>query len=254
MSEELDYPTEIIDLPSKGKFYPEGSPLRDGKLELKYMTAKEEDILTSTNLIQKGLVLDKLCDSLIVTKGVTSKDLLLGDLNAVVVASRILGYGKEYPITVTCPFCSRTNTIPVNLVELKDKVPTLEPDTEGVFPLTLPSKNAVKFKLLTRRDELEINKEIEKVNKVLKDDVSRQLSTRLRYIIVEVNGSKDKNEIYRFTENMLVSDTKALREAYQHAQPDLDFEIAYDCVCEYGEDQKVRLAMGPDFFWPDLRV
>jgi hypothetical protein len=254
MSEELGFPTEVIDLPSKGKFYPEGSPLREGKLELKYMTAKEEDILTSTNLISKGIVLDKLCDSLIVTKNVTSKDLLLGDLNAVVVASRILGYGKEYPITVSCPLCGKENNIKVNLVELKDKVPTLEPGADGLFELKLATGTMIKFKLLTRRDELSINQEIEKMNKALKDDVSRQLSTRLRHIVVEVNGSKDKNEIYRFTENMLVKDTKALREAYQQAQPDLDFEISYDCSCDEGTDQKVRLPLGPDFFWPDLRV
>jgi len=254
MSAELGFPTEVIDLPSKGKFYPEGSPLRDGKLELKYMTAKEEDILTSTNLIQKGIVLDKLCDSLIVTKGVTSKDLLLGDLNAVVVASRILGYGKEYPININCPLCGRENQIKVDLIELKDKVPTLEPDSDNLFKLTLADGTNLRFKLLTRRDELEINKELEKINKVMKDEVSRELSTRLRHIIVEVNGSTDKNEIYRFSENMLVRDTKSLREAYQAAQPDLDFDISYDCTCEDGTDQKVRLPLGPDFFWPDLRV
>ena len=99
----VTFPTELIDLPSGGKFYPEGHPLREGKVELKYMTAKEEDILTSTNLIQKGVVLDKLMDSLIVTKGVTHEDFLLGDLNAVMVAARILGYGKDYPVNVTCP-------------------------------------------------------------------------------------------------------------------------------------------------------
>lgn len=254
MSSETGFASETIELPSKGKFYPEGSPLREGKLELKYMTAKEEDILTSTNLIQKGIVLDKLCDSLIVTKGITSKDLLLGDLNAIIVASRILGYGKDYSITVSCPKCGTENNIVANLVDLKDKETTLTPDKDGLFSLTLVSGKVIKFKLLTRKDELEINKEIDTVTKALKDDVSRQLSTRLRYIVVDVDGVTDKNEIYKFTENMLVRDTKALRDAYQQAQPDLDFDISYDCTCEDGQNQKVRLPMGPDFFWPDIRV
>jgi hypothetical protein len=253
MSEERGFPTEEISLPSKGRFYPEGSPLCSGKLELSYMTAKQEDILTSTSLVQQGVVLDKLCDSIIVTPGVKSKDLLLGDFNAVIIASRILGYGKEYPITVHCPSCGKENIIPVNLVELKDKEVEQEPDADGLFTLQLGS-NAIKFKLLTRKDELDINQEIIKMSKILKDDISHQLSTRLRYIVVEVNGSRDKNEIYRFTENMLVRDTKILRETYQKVQPDLDFNISYDCTCDSGSNQTVRLAILADFFWPDLKI
>ena len=100
---ERKFPTEIIDLPTGGKLYPEGSPLREGKIEIKYMTAKEEDILTSQNLIKKGLVIEKLLDSLILTKGVKSEDLVIGDKNAVMVASRILAYGPEYTCEVTHP-------------------------------------------------------------------------------------------------------------------------------------------------------
>ena len=115
------YHSEIVDLPSKGKFYPSGHPLSSGQVELKYLTAKEEDILTSTNLIQKGVVLDKLMDSIILTKGVTHEDFLLGDLNAVMVASRILGYGKDYPLTVTCPKCNTTTEHNVDLSQLETK-------------------------------------------------------------------------------------------------------------------------------------
>ena len=86
---EHKFPTEVIDLPSGGKVYPKDSPLADGKIELKYMTTKEEDILMSQNLIKKGVVIDKLLDSLIVTEGVNQDNLLLGDKN-VLVASRIL--------------------------------------------------------------------------------------------------------------------------------------------------------------------
>ena len=100
---EQKFPSEVIDLPSEGKLYPEGHPLKDGKIEIKYMTAKEEDILTSQNLIKKGVVIDRLIDSLILTDGVKQDDLVLGDKNAVMVAARILAYGPEYACEVTNP-------------------------------------------------------------------------------------------------------------------------------------------------------
>ncbi len=100
---EHKFPTEVIDIPSGGKIYPKDSPLADGKIEIKYMTTKEEDILMSENLIKKGVVIDKLLDSLIVTKGVTQESLVLGDKNAVLVAARILAYGPDYTCEVTNP-------------------------------------------------------------------------------------------------------------------------------------------------------
>ncbi len=158
----VTFPTEVIDLPSKGKFYPVGHPLASGQIELKYMTAKEEDILTSQNLIQKGIVLDKLIDSLIVTKGVTHEDLLLGDLNAVMVASRILGYGKDYPVNVTCPKCGTSTEHVVDLSQLESKDVTEENVT-----VTLPiSKKTIKVRVLTRKIEKDIQKELDALKKV----------------------------------------------------------------------------------------
>ena len=101
--EKRRFPTEVVDLPSKGLLYTKDSPLAGGTIELKYMTAKEEDILTSRNLIQKGVVLDKLLESVIVDENVSLNDLLLGDKNAIMIATRILGYGKDYTVTLTDP-------------------------------------------------------------------------------------------------------------------------------------------------------
>ena len=98
---EYKFPTEIVDLPSKGHFYVQGHPLSSGKVEIKYMTAKEEDILTSQNLIQQGTVIEKLLQSLIVDKSVKVDDMLIGDKNAIMGAARILGYGKDYQFTYT---------------------------------------------------------------------------------------------------------------------------------------------------------
>lgn len=243
------YPTEVIDLPSKGMFYPDGSPLKSGQIEIKYMTAKEEDILTSTNLMQKGIVLDKLMDSLIVTKGVKSSDLLTGDLNAVMVASRILGYGKQYPISVECPRCENDIAEEFDLTTLGTvNEPTSE--TFQQLTITLPvSKAVVKLRLLTRGNELEIDKEVKSLKKV-STDFSNNSTSKLRSMIVSVNGDTAKNTIWNFVENLLVRDAKFLREHYKTIVPDVDFNITLTCSCS-DESVVTRLPIGSDFFWPD---
>lgn len=243
------FPTEIIDLPSKGLFYPEGSPLRSGQIELKYMTAKEEDILTSTNLIQKGTVLDVLMDSLIVTKGVKSADLLIGDLNAVMIASRILGYGKDYPINVTCPSC---NASIEQIVDLTTLVTENEPESFSPekFVITLPLSNAqVEVRLLTRKDELDIEKEVKSLKK-LNNKYDGEGTARLRSIIKSVNGDSSKTTIWNFVETLLVRDAKHLRNEYKKIVPNIDFKIQIDCDCNM-DDKSVRLPIGSKFFWPD---
>jgi hypothetical protein len=244
----VTFPTEVIDLPSGGKFYPEGHPLKSGQIELKYMTAKEEDILTSQNLIQKGIVLDKLIDSLIVTNGVTHEDFLLGDLNAVMVASRILGYGKDYPVTVTCPKCDTTTEHEVDLSQLETK----ELSNDDLI-FTLPvSKKTLKVKLLTRKIEKDIQKELDSLKK-LKLNVEQEATTRLRHIIVEVDGSADQKLIRETVDNMLVSDTRAFREFYKSVTPDVNFESVF--VCDSCNERTVLpFSIGLNFFWPDARV
>ena len=119
--DKRQFPTEVVDLPSKGLLYSKDSPLSSGNIELKYMTAKEEDILTSRNLIQKGIVLDKLLESVIIQDGVTLDDLLLGDKNAVMIATRILGYGKDYTVSIQDPDSGEKQEETFDLTELKDK-------------------------------------------------------------------------------------------------------------------------------------
>lgn len=249
------FPTEVIDLPSKGIFYPEGSPLRSGQIEIKYMTAKEEDILTSTNLIQKGIVLDKLMDSLIVTKGVKSADLLIGDLNAVMVATRILGYGKDYTVSIDCPICGKEVEQVVDLTALKTENEPNEKSTKE-FTIVLPvSKAEVTLKLLTRGDELEIEKESKALKKA-NPDVESDSTSRLRALITSVNGETSKGAIWQFVENMLVRDARFLREQYRTYIPDVDFnfEVECDCVTDNPEKKTMRLPIGANFFWPDTRV
>ncbi len=250
-TETTVFPTETIDLPSKGLFYPEDSPLRSGQIELHYMTAKHEDILTSQNLIQKGVVLDRLLDALIATKGVKSADLLLGDLNAVMVAARILGYGKDYDVSMQCPACEQQIEQKINLSELETEH---EPDSDSVsqFTITLPlSKAEVSLRLLTRGDELTIDKEIKSLRKI-NSDVDTESTTRLKAMITAVNGDSSKAKIWSFVDNLLIRDVRYLRDQYKTKVPDIDFNVSIDCVC--GTNQKVRMPIGVNFFWPDARI
>jgi hypothetical protein len=248
---EFSFPTETIDLPSGGKLYPEGHPLRSGKIDIKYMTAKEEDILTSTNLIQKGVVIDRLMDSIIVTPGVKSADLFVGDLNAVMVAARILGYGKDYETELPCVQCSTKFPHRVDLTSLDMTAPDDVP-TVNQFNAKLPTGVEVTFKLLTRQDELEIEKEVaalKKFNKSIEGDTT----VRLNYMITSVNGNSDKKVIRQFSEAMIMRDLRALREEIKRVSPDVNFEVEANCPsCD--SEVKVRMPMGVNFFWPDLGV
>jgi len=245
---DKQYHSEIIDLPSKGKVYGKDSPLKDGKIELKYMTAREEDILTSQNLIKKGVVVDKVLDSLILTEGIKTNDLIIGDKNAVMVAARILAYGPEYTAEVTNPNTGETAVHTFNLAECPFKEIS-EDITGNAFELELPvSKTKIKFRLLTGKDEKEIEKEIKQQNKLLGSQVSPELTTRLRKVITEVDGDSDQSTINQFVNNMLSRDSLFFRQSISKVSPDIDLtqevEIGGDVV-------RVDIPMTINFFWPD---
>ena len=188
---EHKFPTEVIDLPSGGKVYIKDSPLSSGKLELKYMTTREEDILMSENLIKKGIVIDKLLDSLIVTKGVKQQDLVLGDKNAVLVAARILAYGPEYTAEVTNPKNQEetvNHTFDLSQCPFKELSKDVD-YTDNSFNYTTDiGKNKIKFKLLTGVEEALIEKDLKQSAKY---GYSTDITTRLRYTITEVDGDSN---------------------------------------------------------------
>jgi len=244
---EQKFPSEVIDLPSEGKLYPEGHPLKDGKIEIKYMTAKEEDILTSQNLIKKGVVIDRLLDSLILTNGVKQDDLILGDKNAIMVAARILAYGPEYVCEVTNPNNGQTLSHTFNLADCPFK--KLSADiTENKFEIELPiSKKKVTFKLLTGKEEGLINEEL-KASKKIGTDYSPELTTRLRHTITSVDGDESQATINNFVQNLLARDSMYLRKEIRKATPDI--ELTQEIEIE-GESVKVDIPMTVGFFWPD---
>jgi len=245
---EHKFPTEVIDLPSSGKVYPKDSPLAEGKIELKYMTTKEEDILMSENLIKKGVVIDKLLDSLIVTKGVNQASLVLGDKNAVLVASRILAYGPEYTAEVTNP------NDPEQKVEHTFDLTTCPfktlPDgvdyTDNSFDYTTEiGKNKIKFKLLTGKEEALIEKDLKQSAKF---GYSSDITTRLRYTITEVDGDNKPETINSFSQNMLARDSVALRNYIQSISPDIDLTSEIEIG---GETVSVSIPLTVGFFWPN---
>jgi hypothetical protein len=244
MENKFSMPTEVIDLPSKGLIYPESSSLVSGKIEMKYMTAKEEDILTNQSYIQKGTVLDELIKSLIVNPDVKYEDLVVGDKNALLVAARILGYGKDYTFT----YDGEEQTIDLSFIENKPLDESLFVKGKNEFAYTLPSTGIkITYKLLTGHDEKKINAELEGIKKINKF-ASPELSTRLKYMITSVDGDTEAKTIRHFVDNVfLARDSKAFREHIKEVQPDVDLTFFPE-----GSDSKVNIPIGLSFFWPDL--
>ena len=242
---DYKFPTEMVELPSKGYFYIDGHPLSKGKVEVKYMTAKEEDILTSQNLIQQGTVIDTLLQALIVDKSIKIGDLLIGDKNAIMVAARILGYGKDYEFEY-------------DGVEQKTDLSVLEPLDidfnkltlgENEFSFELPnSKRSVTFKLLNGNDEKQIDLEIKARKKISKQQ-SSELTTRLKTMILSVDGNSEKSHINNFVENEFLSvDSLAFRKNLKTLTPDVDMTTIV--VDSTGKESEVMIPITVRFFWP----
>lgn len=251
MDTDRKFPTEVIDLPSKGWFYDQDGPLASGQVELKYMTAREEDILTSLNLIQKGVVLDRLLKAVVVTPKVNVDDLLVGDKNGILLASRILAYGKDYPTSVTCRQCGVVNACIIDLTDLEEK-DIAEPEEKGQneFEFFLPeTKVTVIFRALTHGDDEKINAEVE-VQRKISGDVDYVKSTRLKFMIESVDGDTTDSTIRQFVDNGLIArDAVALRREYARVVPDVDLTFDFTCTgCS--DERRISVPLGIDFFWP----
>jgi hypothetical protein len=242
---EFKFPTEVVELPSKGLVYPADHILRSGKVEMKYMTAKEEDILSNQNFISKGIVLDKLLESLTLGK-IDVKDLIIGDKNAIFIAARILGYGKDY----TFSYDGKEHTVDLSVIENKVFDNSLI-SSKGTFFFTLPkSETVIEFKLLSEKDEEKIQQEIEGFKKINKDS-STDITTRLKHQIVSVDGNNDKNSIKDFVDNYLLAiDSRALRSYIKRISPDIDLNYK---ILINGIEEDIDIPINLNFFWPDLK-
>ncbi len=249
----FEFPTEIIDLPSKGLVYPDGHPLRKGSIEIKYMTAREEDILASQTLIRKGIVLDKLFESVVIEEGVNPDNVFIGDKNAILLATRVLGYGAQYDVDVTDPFTLEKQEVNIDLSRVKIKeVNESVLNGDNNYEFTLPSNGKkINFKLLTHGDEKMINADIQAMDRVNKGNAgANDVTTRFRYMIKEVDGNKDPAYITKWINNgFLARDAREFRKYIKTISPDLDltFEFVSNIT---GETEALDIPFGIGFFYP----
>jgi len=244
-------PTELVELPSKGLLYPEGHPLHNQEeIEIKLMTAKEEDILVNRSLLKKGVALDRMLQSILVDKRIKLDDLLVSDKNALIIASRVSAYGAEYKVQINCPNCSVANDYIFDLEDKeikylyghdRDDVRIAE---SGNFLVTLPkTKMEVEFRLLLGSDE----RKLLEVNKKNKGNIS--LTQQFKTFITSVNGVTDKDTIARFIDVMPAYDSKFLRLTYAEVLPTVDLKQYFECSeCDHSQDMEVPFTV--EFFWP----
>ena len=249
-------PTEFVELPSKGMGYPEGHALFDNDvIEIRFMTAKDEDILTSATLLKKGVAIDRFLQNVIVDKSIAVNDLLIGDKNAILIAARASGYGNLYETQVTCPACGTKNNLTFDLNNTNVSESKVDPELgitntpEGTFMVNMPyTKFNVEVRLLTGEDEhqLAMNTAAKKKNKLQETAMTDQY----RRMIVSVNGHRDQSVLSRYIENMPLMDARHLRLAYKLVAPNVEIKETLTCVsCEH--QQEVDVPFGADFFWPD---
>ena len=256
--QKTEYPSEVVDLPSKGWFYDQSSPLASGRIDIKYMTAKEEDILTSQNLIKKGIVLDKLLEQLIITPGVKLDDILVGDKNAIFIAARVLAYGKDYKIKFKDPSTGDDVEDSIDLTQLDPREIDFNQYTRGenIFEYTLPhSERVVHWSLLTHSDEQAIDAEMKGMKKFSKNkNETSEVTTRLKYVIKALDGDDDRARIKSFVDKeLLARDSLAFREHIKENTPDLDMTFNFESE-DTGYTERMTIPLGVDFFYPSTGV
>jgi len=250
-------PTEFVDLPSKGSFYSQGHPLHGvDSLEIKFMTAKEEDILTSQALLKKNLTIDRFLNSILVNKSINPSDLLVTDKNAIIIAARITGYGEQYTTGVKCPSCSVSSKVNIDLSNvLETGLHEVEVDEEdakltenGTYIVETPRTGAsVEIKLLDGHDEKRLTKVLDQRRKNnLPESIA---TTTMASFIVSVNGSTDPHYIGSFIENAPAADARYVREAFKSLTPGNDLSFSFECP-ECGHGEKMEVPLNAEFFWP----
>jgi len=248
-------PTEFVELPSQGKYYPEGHPLHNKEtVEIRFMTAKDEDILSSATLLKKGIAIERMLKNVLLDKSINTNDLLVGDKNAILVTARITGYGSEYCPKITCPVCGTHTEIEFDLNDAKLKQGgssetfSIEIQENNNFVVSLPlSKAAVEVRLMKGGDERKLMSLIEQRKKQKADPTL--LTDQLKMVIVSVNENTDRNVINNFIAVIPALDSRYLREALADVAPDIDLLQDFTCSsCDY--EQELEVPFTADFFWP----
>lgn len=250
MPEKFKVPTETIELPSQGRAYPEGSELSKGTVEMKYMTAREEDIITNVNLLRQGIALETMLNSLIVSP-IKQEDLLVGDRNALLIAARILAYGSEYSFKYKSTQTGEEETIVYDLGKLDHKKLDYEKlNNKNEYEFELPhTKNVITFKLLTVAEDKKIDEEVKGVKKATGVEPGR-LSMRLKHQITSINGEYSTKAVRDFVDGgyLIAKDSLELRRYIASINPDIDTTISF--TTKSGEEVTMDLPMTVEFFFP----
>lgn len=252
---EMRYPTEIISLPSKGTLYPKGHPLREngGQLEIKYMTAKEEDILTSTNLVSNGTVFHKFLESIVVQQGMKYTDLVTEDVNAVYIASRVLAYGKMYPVNFICPKCTFEQEFHADLTAFEMPDDLCEVDDNGWYSFETDTGTKISIGALTLGEEIDIERKVSEFENAKEEVVIPRITLWLKRIVKSINGETDPVKLSGMIDNLIVRDTTRIKKEFKALNASVDRTVEFQCL-QCREKTEGGLPIGLDFFWPDFSV
>ena len=242
-------PTEIVDLPSKGVGYPSGHPL-NGKesVEIRFMTAKDEDILSNRSLLKKGIALDRLIDNILVNKEAKAKDILVGDRNAIIIAARSSAYGHLYKTKVQCPSCGASKKMQFDLSKAETLEPTIEDvdvlDNGNYLYVTEHSKIEVEMRLLNGHDEAVLFKFMNNKNN------DAFVTSQMKLYIVSINGHADQVVIDHFVDNVPAIESRAVRKIFGGLSANVKVSEQFECE-SCGFEQEMEVPFNTDFFWPD---
>ena len=249
-------PTEFVELPSRGKGYPEGHPLHGEEvIEIRFMTAKDEDILSSQTLLKKGIAIERFMQNIIVNKRIKTDTLMVGDRNAIIIAARKSGYGPNYDTKVISPACAQPSPVSFNLENptikesIIDEKFNISETNNGTFVVVPPlSGFKIELRLLTGKEELELTERMR--NRKKKKQQEAVISDQLKLMIVSVEGNSERTTVNYYVNNMPTQDSRYIRQAYKAITPDIRVVEDFECPsCDH--QQELEVSFGADFFWPD---
>ena len=246
-------PTEFVPLPSFGLVYPPSSPLHNLKeIEVRYMTAVDEDILTSRSLLRSGKAIDAVLQNCILDARINPEELLSGDKNALITFLRVSGYGPEYKVEIDCPGCEETSKYEFDLSQLEMKTLDIQPIEKGEnrFYFQVPTGTHIEFKFLNSAEEKEISDAQDRIKRSTNSPIDRNVTTRLKNTILSIDGNNDPSLINQYVDSLNVRDSRALRKHMEDNTPDIDMNQEFNCShCGHRGEVDVPISVG--FFWPD---
>ena len=246
-------PRDYVMLPSKGRIYSSDSPLYNlEEIEVRHMTAADEDILTSRALLRTGKAIDTMLSNVLMNKSINVSEFISGDKNAILTFLRITGYGPDYDVEVDCPECNETIKHQFDLTKLTMRFLDVEPIVAGEnrFEFVLPSGIRIEFKLLNSAEDQKISDEQEKLKRTTNSPLEKNVTTKYKHQIISVDDKEDQTFINNFVDTMNLRDSRAFRTYLEEVEPDVDMKQDFKCrMCGHSEEVEIPVTVG--CFWPE---